>query len=411
MEFKHTQLENGLTVIAEVIPQARSLAVGFFTRTGARDETPEIAGTSHFLEHMMFKGTPKRSALEVNLEFDNMGAKYNAFTSEENTVYYAAVLPEYQNAILDLWADLMRPALRDDDFNTEKGVICEEIAMYKDLPHFDVMDRCRALHFGDHACGNSVLGTTESIQALTSKQMRDYFARRYAPDNMVLACTGNVNWEKLIEQAQLLCGSWQPSGPQRELSHFAGTGKAQAVKSEIIQREHICLMTPAPSSQSPQRYAASLLANIIGDDTGSRFYWDLVDNALTDSADLEYDALDGTGVYYTYISCDPVKSEKVIEVVRNCFDKIRREGVTAEELATAKNKISATVTLSGEVPMGRLVPLGFGWVYRQEYRTLAEELETLFAITLDDINDLIKAYPLELVTAVGLGPCEQISGI
>mgnify|MGYP000890769844 FL=1 len=150
MEFKQTQLENGLTILGEIKDSARSMAMGFFVRSGSRDETAEVAGVSHFLEHMMFKGTQRRTTLEVNLEFDQMGAKYNAFTSEENTVYYAAVLPEYQGRVLALWADLMRPALREEDFNTEKGVICEEIAMYKDMPHFEVMDRCRKLHFGEH---------------------------------------------------------------------------------------------------------------------------------------------------------------------------------------------------------------------------------------------------------------------
>jgi len=206
VEFRHTQLDNGLTIIAEKMDSARSTAVGFFTRTGSRDETAEVSGVSHYLEHMMFKGTDNRTALEVNLEFDQMGAKYNAFTSEENTVYYAVVLPEYQERVLALWSDLLRPALRDEDFDMEKGVILEEIAMYKDMPNFDVLDRCRRLYFGEHHCGNSVLGTIQSITKLTSGQMRDYFNARYAPDNMVLASAGNVDWDSLVAQAKELCG-------------------------------------------------------------------------------------------------------------------------------------------------------------------------------------------------------------
>jgi predicted Zn-dependent peptidase len=408
VEFKQTQLENGLTVLAEIKETARSMAMGFFVRTGARDESAEIAGVSHFLEHMMFKGTEKRSALEVNLEFDQMGAKYNAFTSEENTVYYAAVLPEYQQRIVELWADLMRPSLRDDDFNTEKGVICEEIAMYKDMPHFDVMDRCRNLHFGDHCCGQSVLGTVESIQSLTSGQMRDYFARRYSPDNMVLACSGKVDWESLVSQAKQLCGGWQAFGPQRPLSDFRGTGKKEIVKLDKVVREHICMMTPAPSSQDPLRFAASVLANIIGDDTGSRLYWSLVDTALADSADMECDSMDGTGTFYTYISCDPARAEQVTQIVKDCFHKVLAEGVTESELQTSKNKIASALTLNGELPMGRLVPLGFNWIYRQEYRSMADDLATVQAISQDDIRKLLAEYPLNHMTILGLGPCEKI---
>jgi len=138
MEFKKYVLDNGLAVIGEMNKFAKSAAVGFFVRTGARDETKHISGVSHFLEHMLFKGTEKLGPLEVNKAFDRIGAQFNAFTSEENTVYFAAVLPEYLPEVTQLWAHLMRPALRDDDFNMEKNVIKEEIAMYEDMPSFDV---------------------------------------------------------------------------------------------------------------------------------------------------------------------------------------------------------------------------------------------------------------------------------
>ncbi len=150
MEFKKEQLDNGLCLIGEINKSAKSAAVGFFVKTGSRDETEQINGVSHYLEHMLFKGTEKLSALEVNKAFDRTGAQFNAFTSEENTVFYAAVLPEYLVEVTELWITLMRPALRNEDFNIEKSVIKEEIAMYMDMPSFDVMDRCRRLHF---VCG------------------------------------------------------------------------------------------------------------------------------------------------------------------------------------------------------------------------------------------------------------------
>jgi len=408
VQFKHKQLKNGLTVIAEISTHAKSTAIGFFVRTGGRDESAEVSGVSHFLEHMMFKGTDKRSALDVNLEFDQMGAKYNAFTSEENTVYYAAVLPEYQQRVLALWADLLRPALRDDDFNVEKGVILEEIAMYKDMPSFDVLDRCRKLHFGDHSCGNSVLGSIESIKALSSRQMRDYFNKRYGPENMVLACAGKVDWQKIIEQAEQLCGNWQPGAAARQLSDYRGTGQTEATARENVVREHICLMSAAPSGQDRQRYAAGVLANIVGDATSSRLYWDLVDTALADSADMEYEPMDGTGAFYTYISCGPEDIKKVVSLTRKCLKKVQNEGVTEKELQASQNKIASIVTLNGELPMGRLVPLGSNWVYLKEYHSLAEELRQLQAVTLDDIKNVLHEYPLDKITIQGLGPLSSI---
>ena len=404
MEFKHTELDNGLTILGEVRQEAQSMAMGFFVKTGARDETSEVSGVSHFLEHMMFKGTERRTAFEVSLEFDEMGAKYNAFTSEENTVYYAAVLPEYQERVLGLWADMMRPALREEDFDTEKGVICEEIAMYKDQPQFDVVDRCRRLHFGEHKCGNSVLGTVESVQALKVEQMREYFARRYAPDNMVLACVGPMDWDRLVGQAQELCGSWTASQAGRKLSDFRGSNKEAKKSNEKVIREHICLMSGGPAAQDESRYAAGVLANIIGDETGSRLYWALIETALADAADLEYEPMDGTGLFYAYISCDPENADKVMEVVKMALTEVRLDGVTEQELVASKNKIASTATLHGELPMGRLVPLGANWVYRKEYRSLAEEITAIESVGAEDVQRILEDYPLEKFSVYRLGP-------
>ena len=141
MEFLHTKLDNGLTIIAESNSSSASMAAGFFVRTGSRDESKELSGVSHFLEHMVFKGTDRRTAIDVNLEFDRMGAEYNACTSEENTVYYGAVLPEFQDPLVELLADLMRPALRMEDFEMERNVILEEIALYEDQPRFRVYEK------------------------------------------------------------------------------------------------------------------------------------------------------------------------------------------------------------------------------------------------------------------------------
>ena len=171
-------LDNGLTIVAEVNPNAASMAVGFFVRTGSRDETPEMSGVSHFLEHMIFKGTPRRSAFDVNRDFDRMGANYNAFTSEENTVYFGAVLPEFQTQLLDLLCDILRPALREEDFHLEKNVILDEIALYKDQPRFQVYDNLMDKFFSPHPLGNSILGTDKSIIELSIEQMMSYFERR-----------------------------------------------------------------------------------------------------------------------------------------------------------------------------------------------------------------------------------------
>src|SRR6201981_925562 len=191
MSFHEHVLPNGLQIIGETNPAVHSAALGFFVRTGSRDETPEVSGVTHFLEHMVFKGTPRRSALDVNSDFDRIGAHYNAFTSEENTVFYAAILPEYMPEAVDILPDILRPSLRKDDFEMEKNVIIEEIGMYEDQPNWSAYDHAKRIYFAEHALGNSILGTPDSIRALKRDQMHAYFERRYVAPNITVAVAGN----------------------------------------------------------------------------------------------------------------------------------------------------------------------------------------------------------------------------
>jgi len=406
MEFKQKQLDNGLTIIGEVNPLAQSASVGFFVRTGARDETPDVSGVSHFLEHMMFKGTNTLSAQDVNEAFDRLGAKFNAFTSEENTVYYAAVLPEYLEKVSELWMQLMRPSLRDDDFTMEKNVILEEIAMYKDLPQFEVMDQGRSLHFGQHPCGNSVLGTNESIAALSADQMRDYFSHRYAPNNLVLACCGNFNFDGLCHLADEKCSAWESAEAPRILSSFDGTFEKKSVLNANLVRQHLCLLSPSVSMQDSRRYAGSLLSTIIGDDTGSRYYWALIDPALAETAGMQCDSMDGAGCFYSYICCNPDNTEKVLKTIDVLYQDIQTNGISQAELDTARNKKLSAMTLCCEQPMGRLVSLGFNWVYSNQYFSVTQEVDNIKSVTLNDISELIEELKPEKFTRFSLGPKE-----
>ncbi len=404
MRFHHRQLANGLTLIGETTDSAQSAAIGFFVKTGSRDETPALSGVSHYLEHMTFKGTERLSALEVNEAFDRTGAKFNAFTSHENTVYYAAVLPEYLSQVTDLWIDLMRPSLRDDDFAMEKQVILEEIAMYKDTPQFDVMDRCRSLYFGDHPCGNSVLGSDESIAAMTADQMRQYHHRRYGPNNLTVACCGRLDFDALCRQIESGCGTWKPVEAGRTLSPANGSGHRRRLGKSNIQREHICLLSPSVAIQDHRRYAASLLGMIIGDDTGSRFFWSMVDTALAETALMEFESMDGVGVMDSYIHCGPENANTVLELVEKTFADLRQNGVTSQELQAAKNKVLSAMTIKCEIPMGRLVDLGMNWVYLKEYRPIEDEIRDIRSVTVDQVNDLIREFPPERFTCFSLGP-------
>ena len=296
IEFKKAVLENGLTILSEVNEDAHTAAVGYFVNTGARDEERGVMGVSHFLEHMVFKGTPKRTADDVNREFDEMGANYNAFTSHEQTVYFAHVLPEYLGRVVELLGDILRPSLRDEDFDMEKNVIIEEIGMYDDRPNWRLQDLLLEDFYGDHGLGYRVLGTPGSVTDLTSGQMRAYFEERYSADNIVIVATGKVDFEKLVEDVKAVAGGWKPSGAKRKFVEPSFGARVRSVDDKRASRFYLGVMSPAPSAQSEDRYAAKVLADILGDTEGSRIYWSLVDRGLADEADMAYMPFDETGL-------------------------------------------------------------------------------------------------------------------
>ena len=408
MEFKQAKLDNGLTIIAEVNHDAASMAAGFFARTGSRDETPEVAGVSHFLEHMIFKGTARRSALDVNLDFDEMGATYNAFTSEENTVFYGAVLSEFQTRLMDLLGDILRPALRQEDFDLEKGVIIEEIAMYDDRPSYRIYDKLMSTHFLGHPLGNSVLGTRQSIQALTRDQMQAYFDRRYSPGNVTVVGVGNLDFDRFVETVSQLCSHWKPCDAPRSILPSKGNLSRHIMTDKKVTRQHLGLMSVAPNNQNLERFPAMLVSTIMGDSTGSRLFYSLIETALADEASMGYDPLDGAGAFITFVSTDPENAAKALRIVQDEFKAFMDKGPTEKEMQAAKNKIASSATLKGEVPMGRLTAVGFDWVYRKEYIPLARQIESLFAVTPQQVLDVARRYDISAATIVGLGPLENL---
>lgn len=411
MAFHSHVLPNGLKIIGETSPSARSLALGFFVRTGSRDETPEVSGVTHFLEHMVFKGTPRRTALDVNRDFDRIGAHYNAFTSEENTVFYAAILPEYLPQAVDVLADILRPSLRDDDFELEKNVIIEEIGMYEDQPMWSAYDRAKKAYFADHPLGNSILGTPESIRDLTRDQMHQYFERRYVAPNITAVAAGNFAWDELVRLVEKHCGPWQAGpAPRLGVRETAGSGGFQVVKKDKVNQEHVFLISPGPAADSPLRHAADTLAMILGDDTGSRLYWALVDPGLAESADLSYHEYEGTGSFYTSFSCEPGQTAENLDIVRGVLREVQDEGVSEEELQTAKSKILSRVVRGGEKPMGRMQAIGMAWTYLGQYRTVDDELRDFESVTLKGIRQVLDRYPFARPTTLALGPLETLNG-
>lgn len=408
MEFRRHCLKNGLEIVAECNDDAHSTAVGFFVRAGSRDETDGIAGVSHFLEHMMFKGTPTRTADDVNREFDEIGAHYNAFTNEENTAYYAAVLPEYQDAAVALLADILRPSLREDDFDTEKKVIIEEIHMYDDQPPFGADEKCRAAYFGSHPLGRSVLGTVQSVTDLSVDAMRTYFRRRYSPTNITLAVAGRVDFDGLIRGVKRCCGSWEPVVVERAVTPATPCERFDVISKEIASQQYVLQLSDGPTASDGDRHAVKLLATILGDDSGSRLYWELVDPGLVEHASLSHCEYEGAGLMMSYMSCEPEMTTENLQRIVDVYRRAAADGLTSAELEQAKSKLRSRIVLSGERPRGRLFAIACDWVYRHEYRTIRDDLDVVAAVTLDEVEAVLAKYPLLGGTTVTIGPSNDV---
>lgn len=408
MEFRHQKLDNGLDVIAECNPKSHAAALAFVVQTGSRDETDELAGVSHFLEHMAFKGTSRRTAAEVNRELDEIGSHANAFTSEEQTVYYATVLPEYVEPAVDLLGDMMRPALNDEDFETEKKVILEEIYRNEDQPPFGAQEKCMAAHFGDHPLGRSVLGTVETVSGLTPELMRSYLERRYSPTNMVLAAAGRVEFGSLVKWAEKHCGHWEPYDTPREVSRAAPHEGYDVLHKETAAQQYVVQIASGPAAADDDRHAGRLLTTTLGDDVGSRFYWELIDTGLAEFAAMGSLEYLGSGIMATQLCCFPEESAENLQRVFDMQRDIEKNGVTEEELSQAKNKIASHAVLQSERCANRLFFVAGNWVQLGVYRTIQEELDAYRRVSREAVSDLLEKYPLTKNTTIVIGPLKDV---
>src|SRR3954469_23445839 len=406
LTFHHHQLKNGLDIIAEENPDSYSIALGLFVKTGARDEAPKLNGVSHFLEHMMFKGSHKYTWEDVNRIFDEIGARYNAFTSQEMTAYYANVLPEFtEQAVEHLW-HLLRPAIRVEDFTNEKKVILEEIAMYLDDPGHRLYEKLMEVHFGNHPLSMSILGSAQSIQNLKRDQMAGYFHQRYGPGNMVLSVTGRLDFDEVVRLAERYMGDWPHVDVARQQPPPMDKPHRIPLTDPKLNRQYTMGMTPGPSAQDDRRFAARVLSDVIGDADGSRFYWALVDNAIAEDADFGFYPHDACGSFYISLTNDPARTDQALGIALKELEKVKTD-LNDDEIERAKNKIASSLILSGEVPLGRMRSIGGQWIYNHEYRSLEQDMATLMAVNAASLRELMRDFPFDPMTIISLGPGEE----
>ena len=412
--FLQTTLPNGLTIIAERWDRARSVAIGAFARAGARDETPAQNGISHFLEHLCFKGGPgfeggtssegssEQTAQRLNAAFDAIGSRVDAFTTQELTAYHGAALPESQARLTELLLSLLRPALREEDVNLERQVILEEIEMYRDDPGSVIFEAAARHFYGSHPYARSVLGTPETLGALSALEIKTYLDDWYAPDKIVVTACGDLNWDALVAQVSALTADWQPSRVRRVYPPLSvQTGVQQLVRE--VTRAQAAILAPGFPVQDELHMAAGVLAQIIGE-SNSRLYWALVDDGLCDDASLEHAAEDGLGAFYGSLSTDADDLEIALERYKDVLSDVQKNGVTATELARTKKKLEVGLALRFETPHSRLLSFAEDFIALNEYRSVPDLLSEVRGVSLEQIAAVLEQKPFDTLSITTLTP-------
>jgi predicted Zn-dependent peptidase len=269
-------------------------------------------------------------------------------------------------------------------------------------------EAAKAAHFGSHPLGQSILGTVESITGLKVERMRDYFDRRYSPANIVLAFAGATRWDQVVALAQKSCGHWQGGEATRQAVPPKGLGSFQTILRAEDQQQTIIGVADAPPLESADRYATQLLATVLGDHTGSRLYWTLIDPGYADGVEVSYQDYNQAGASYTFLSCEPDEAQANLGRITEVYQEAMSEGLTDDELTQAKNKVLARSVLRSERPMGRLASLGFHWTYLRDYLSVADELEAFSSVTLNDLRRVLDRWPLLPMTIVSVGPTTDV---
>jgi predicted Zn-dependent peptidase len=405
----HT-LSNGLQIVGQPMPDFESAAVCYFVRTGSRDEyDPTIMGVSHFLEHMVFKGTQKLDWQHITLAFNKIGAELNAFTSHESTVFYARVLGEYLDRAVELLSDMMYPRLAESDFVTEKEVIVNEIARSEDQPYNLTYRRMMQTYFGNHPLGHDVLGTRESIRGMRVEQMRDYWQRRYAANNIILSVAGNFNWDHVVELAEKHCNAWRTGDAGRDVAHYEPEHSINNIMVDANLKQQIMILAmPAVDVKHPDYYAAALGGSILGDSDGSRLYWNIYQRGLAESASGALWAMEGTGMLLMEANSTPEDAPRVLKMLRAELDSLLRDGIYEDELRRAKDKWISSIVLSSESTFSRMRSLASDWVIEGRLISVQEEIERIEKITTDDVMRALNCFPLrEKQVLTTLGPLDE----
>jgi predicted Zn-dependent peptidase len=404
---KVTELDSGVRVVTEALPSVRSIALGFWVRTGSRNETVEQAGISHFLEHLLFKGTDRFSSTEIDEIFDGMGAEINAGTGKETTSVYSRFLDQHLDRAFDVMADMvLRPTYPDID--SERQVVIEEIAMYEDEPSDKVHDVLSGAVFGEHPLGRPVIGRAEVISSVPVPDIAAYRDRRYNGANLVVAAAGNVEHDRLVAllqgcQGDLATGeNGQVAGPEAFEARIR-------FHEKVTEQYHLCVGAPGVARNDDRRFGLRVLDTILGGSSSSRLFQEVREKRGLAYSVFSYQShYVDSGQTAIYVGTRPENVGEAFEIIGRELERIRTEPVSAAELERAKENVKGRTVLSMESPLARMNRLGSSLLMGVPLLSLDETLARIDAVQLDDVHALAaELLAPERLCAAGVGGDEN----
>jgi len=410
-EIHRTGAPNGVTVLSEREPNVRSVAIGVWVRTASAHEMRPKMGVSHLLEHMVFKGTERRTAQQIALSLESRGGSLDAYTSRDSTAYHARVLDADLARALDVITDIVRrPVLRDSDLSLERQVVLEEISTVQDTPDDEVFDLTYETMWPTHPYGFQILGTKDTVTALSAEDLKQLHTRAYFPGNCVIAAAGNLTHDALLKELEAQGwfnheGSEVPAPPPVPPVPAAVRGVTRTFEKDTAQT-HIVFATDTIPYADRRKYGLLVLSNIFGGGMSSRLF-----QRIREELGLAYAIYSFTSFYRAigmagvYVGTQPGRSEKAVEAIRNEFARMAKEGLRGEALEDAKQQTLGQLMLSLESPTSRMYRLASTAVYGEQYRSLDEVLRTVEALTADEVAALAEEFfAPERQTVVALGP-------
>jgi predicted Zn-dependent peptidase len=407
-----TVLPSGLRILTEAVPAMRSVSFGIWVGVGSRDETERLSGVSHFLEHLLFKGTRRRSALDISSAIEAVGGETNAFTAKEYTCFYARVLDSHLPLVVDVVCDLVADSLiTPSDVEIERGVILEEIAMQEDEPSDQVHDLFAQALYGGHPLGRRISGTTETIAPMTRRQIHGFYRRRYTPPSIVVTAAGNLDHDTVVRLVtEAVAGTaldGQPAEPSLvRAGRTLALQPAQAlVEAKDTEQAHLVLGCPAIPRLDERRFALGVLNNVLGGGMSSRLF-----QQVREQRGLAYNIYSYTstfadsGLFGVYAGCAPGKVDEVLELVRAGLTTVARHGLTESELVRGKGMLSGSVVLDQEDTGSRMSRLGKGELLYEHPLTVDDLLAQIDRVSLPQVNDLAAELLTTPMSLAAVGP-------